>query len=133
VIGCFLGSERDSARRYEPVRWAQTIDDAAVMAMEAAGLGPRQEAALPTERELPRVGVVRAGWSDEQRYLRGVFAGGTFCYQAQQILGAVGPVYSNSPIQPRFKLADPDVSRTLNGKSVQRVIVVPNRIVNLVV
>jgi len=30
-------------------------------------------------------------------------------------------------------LADPDVSRTLNGKSVQRVIVVPNRIVNLVV
>jgi FdrA protein len=43
--------------------------------------------------------------------LRGVFAGGTFCYQAQQILSNSGfRIYSNAPMNKANKLSHPDVS-----------------------
>jgi hypothetical protein len=52
-----------------------------------------------------------ASWSSRQKYLRGLFAGGTFCYQSQQILrDADIPVYSNVPLDPKYKLVDPDHS-----------------------
>jgi FdrA protein len=36
----------------------------------------------------------------EQRYIRGLFSGGTFCYQAQHILRDMGiVVHSNTPLQ----------------------------------
>ncbi len=48
----------------------------------------------------------------EQRFIRGVFAGGTFCYQSQQILRAHQiEVWSNSPIDKRYSLRDPDRSQ----------------------
>jgi hypothetical protein len=44
----------------------------------------------------------------EQKYLRGIFAGGTFCYQAQQILQEAGlVVYSNAPLEGNPKLPNP--------------------------
>jgi FdrA protein len=43
-----------------------------------------------------------------QRYLRGIFAGGTFCFQAQQMLQDAGiVVHSNAPLQGNLKLSDP--------------------------
>lgn len=43
----------------------------------------------------------------EQRYIRGIFAGGTFCYQAQQILRDAGMVvYSNAPLAGNLQLPD---------------------------
>ncbi len=53
----------------------------------------------------------RSSWKPEAHFLRGVFAGGTFCYQTQQILNAAGlTVFSNSPIRAGYELADPDHS-----------------------
>jgi hypothetical protein len=44
----------------------------------------------------------------DQRYVRGLFAGGTFCYQAQQIFQDTGfSVYSNSSIKGNRALPDP--------------------------
>jgi FdrA protein len=52
-----------------------------------------------------------SSWSTQQCYLRGLFAGGTFCYQTQQILQNAGiPTYSNAPIDKRYWLSDPEVS-----------------------
>ncbi|KKK58054.1 hypothetical protein LCGC14_3048270, partial [marine sediment metagenome] len=46
-----------------------------------------------------------------QKYIRGLFAGGTFCYQSQQIFrDAHIPVYSNVPLDLKYRLADPDHS-----------------------
>ncbi len=43
-----------------------------------------------------------------QRYLRGVFAGGTFCYQSQAILCQAGMLlHSNSPLPGMQALRDP--------------------------
>jgi hypothetical protein len=43
-----------------------------------------------------------------QRFVRGIFAGGTFCYQSQQVLQEAGVfVHSNSPLEGNRKLPDP--------------------------
>ncbi|MCK5054052.1 MAG: hypothetical protein KAR65_07225, partial [Anaerolineales bacterium] len=112
LIGCFLGSDKESAGKYEPIQWAYTIDDAAELALRAAQVVPKDAAELETGGESELIEAARAGWKVEQKYLRGVFAGGTFCYQAQQILRDAGlHIYSNSPIESDFILEDPDISR----------------------
>lgn len=51
-------------------------------------------------------------WNSEQKYVRGIFAGGTFCYQSQQIFRDEGVVAnSNAPIDSKNKL--PDSNRSL--------------------
>lgn len=48
----------------------------------------------------------------EQKYLRGVFSGGTFCFEAQQILHKAGlPLYSNTPITGAMILKEIDQSK----------------------
>ena len=42
-----------------------------------------------------------------QRYLRGLYSGGTFCYEASALLGdLLGTVRSNAPVDPHLHLAD---------------------------
>jgi len=98
VVGCFLGSEPQSGETVDSVVISRTIDDAAERAIGmvggCAGLEPE-----------PLVGHISRDHLPEQRFLRGLFAGGTFCYQAQQILRDAGlRVHSNSPMQGTFGL-----------------------------
>ena len=54
----------------------------------------------------------RAAWAPEQKYLRGLFAGGSLCYQTQHILRAAGlKVHSNTPLHGEPALENPDRSR----------------------
>jgi len=47
-----------------------------------------------------------------QRYLRGLFSGGTLCYEAQQVLTPIlGKVYSNAPLVKDLKLEDSNESK----------------------
>jgi hypothetical protein len=50
-----------------------------------------------------------------QRYIRGLFSGGTFCYEASAILGQGTPaartVWSNAPVDPKRAIPDPWKSR----------------------
>lgn len=62
----------------------------------------------------------RTSWNPKQKYLRGVFAGGTFCYQSQQILRDAGiTVDSNAPLELRNRPESSDFSEghTLLDKS----------------
>lgn len=113
VIGCFLGT------RYKPdgtsavYQVARTIDAAvhlALMASAGAAPQPARNSFVTDEANwLPR--ETRA-WAPEQQYLRGLFAGGTFCYQTQHILrDAKIAVNSNAPLDQRHKLTNPDKSR----------------------
>src|SRR5581483_7245554 len=46
---------------------------------------------------------------DERRLVRGLFSGGTLCYEALVILsGILGPVYSNTPLRKGWGLPAPD-------------------------
>ena len=66
---------------------------------------PTRPAFTPAELEL--ISQEKAAWGSEQKYLRGLFAGGTFCYQSQQIFRDAGIiVHSNAPLELKYKLAD---------------------------
>ena len=59
-----------------------------------------------------RVEALIKSFDPKQRYLRGLFSGGTLCYEAQQILTPVlGKVYSNAPLNKENKLEDSDRSK----------------------
>lgn len=111
LIGCFLGIKDTAISVEGSIKLAGTIDGAANLALVAAGYKPRMETVSEHADEEGKLEAIRAGWTDGSTALRGVFAGGTFCYQSQQILLEAGiPVYSNSPIQAEYRLTDPNIS-----------------------
>ena len=51
-------------------------------------------------------------FSVKQRYVRGLYSGGTFCYEGSLLLTqALGDVWSNASVNPAFDLVDPWTSR----------------------
>jgi len=106
VVACFLGM--GDRQRTPGVEWAATIDAAALAAIglcspQAAPSASPSPVADPGLQVQPNV-----RWTARQRFLRGLFAGGTLCYQSQQILRQVGlKVYSNAPLSSDGRLQDP--------------------------
>lgn len=85
---------------------ARTLEEAA---RAAVALARGRQPARQTSARL-RLPALRL--SPKQRYLRGLYSGGTFCYEASALLGDVlGSVWSNAPVDPRMTLADPWTSR----------------------
>ncbi len=111
VIGCFLGTRQDSSEGKRHVQRASTIDAAVRLAIQLAGASSSSEQSLSTPDEVKLIVSEKVTWGPAQKYVRGLFAGGTFCYQSQQIFRQAGiNVYSNAPLDPKHKLADSDQS-----------------------
>lgn len=108
VIACFLGMKTESQSFYHR---AATIDEAVRLAVDALeGNVPPSEPGFSQE-EVEWMAWERSSWRPEQKYLRGILAGGTFCYQSQQILKEAGIlVHSNAPLQGNPKLSNPNCS-----------------------
>jgi FdrA protein len=101
VVVNFIGRTPIS-RRVGNLFFASGLDDAAAMAVELAKNPPELEA----EPELP---ISR--FAPGQKYLRGLFSGGTLAYEAQHLLTEYVPkVYANAPINKENKLKDSLVS-----------------------
>ena len=85
---------------------ADTLEQAALAAVALSrGRSPASGTRKKTNPKLPRL-------SPRQRYVRGLFSGGTFCYEASMLLGAaLGEVWSNAPVDPRLRLANVHKSR----------------------
>jgi succinyl-CoA synthetase alpha subunit len=112
VIGCFLGTRLDAKSHEGVFQYATTIDEAVQLALYPIGENSLGKAVSLTAQELENIAKERALWNSRQKYLRGVFAGGTFCYQSQQILRDGGiTVHSNAPLESKHKLIDSDCSR----------------------
>lgn len=110
VVGCFLGMqyEKEASTSFQRAR---VIDDAVRLSIMQVEDKPVSWQDQFTPQELERMSQEMASWSSQQKYIRGLFAGGTFCYQFQQIFRDAGiPVYSNAPLDLNYKLADPDRS-----------------------
>lgn len=112
VVVCFLGWKKEPGPVDVPYQTARTLDEAAALAVQSATGhlptlftpdGPRFEALVSQER---------TAMNPLQRYVRGLFAGGTFCYQAQQVFMDEGlAAYSNAPIAGNQRLADTSKSK----------------------
>jgi succinyl-CoA synthetase alpha subunit len=106
IIGCFIGIEDTIEGEGTLFKRAKIIDEAVELAIKQVGGN------LPTDKsDVVDSQNLKRKYLPVQKYLRGVFAGGTFCFQAQQLLKSAGiKVYSNSPIDRAFKLKHPDNS-----------------------
>jgi hypothetical protein len=101
VVVNFLGADPETIK-LPNLHAVMTLQDAALAAVALADgrPPPTSTAQEPAVVALPKLGKGR-------RYVRGLFSGGTFCYEASLLLGqALGNVRSNAPVDPRDRLDD---------------------------
>jgi FdrA protein len=111
VAACFLGLPLDALPEAARFKLCSTVDEAVSASLRLAGadtaelsISPVRQLATRAKRETDRM-------SSSQRYVRGLFAGGTFCYQAQQVMRDGGiAVTSNAPLEGMRELDDPHTS-----------------------
>lgn len=99
VIACFLGADAAEIES-KGVRAAATLEEAAAMAVAAAkGVSYKL-----ISGDLP---VHAVTLDPKQRYVRGLYSGGTFCYEATLLLAqALEGVRSNTPVGAAAELED---------------------------
>ena len=100
VVVNFLGTD-PKVLAASNLHAAKTLEDAAVIAVAlSAGRQPDDLGFAALSVDVPRPGPA-------QRYVRGLYSGGTFCSEAALLLSEhVAPVYSNTPIGGAEPLAD---------------------------
>jgi FdrA protein len=108
IVVCFLGTEPSAIQRAGGLP-ATTLTQAAALAAAAAQKRDPATALAEVEAQnlllIPLAAVEQARLAPEQRALRGLFAGGTFCYEAQLILKNLPePVFSNAPLMKGRRL-----------------------------
>ncbi|HWB46870.1 MAG TPA: acyl-CoA synthetase FdrA [Hyphomicrobiaceae bacterium] len=106
-VVCFIGDGAAEPPAGNRVRLVSTLQEAATAAVAAArGTGVVTEAILPDISGEAR--KLAAG----QRFLRGLYSGGTFCAEAQVIWRRSGvAAYSNAPLDAQHRLPDGAPSR----------------------
>ena len=113
VVMCLLGvgAEDMQVKPGSQARFAPTIDAAVGLAIGAAGgkLPARLRVDLASLEALAAEEVARM--KPAQKWIRGIFAGGSFCYQSQAIIREAGiEVHSNAPVPGAPALNDPRMS-----------------------
>ncbi len=99
VVVCFLGMDPQTivGGNLTPVR---TLEDAAYA---AAALAKGQKPELASPATVTKLPTLKPG----QEYVRGLYSGGTFCYEASLLLGeTLSPVYANTPVGRALRLED---------------------------
>lgn len=101
VVACFLGSELES-------RYSDVIVEAGLEAAAARAAGLVGSVVQSEDDENP----LRVNLAPEQRWIRGLYSGGTLCFEAtmrlgEQLVDASTDLFSNTPIAPAQRISDP--------------------------
>jgi len=116
VAVCFLGLESASRPSESRFEICTTLDDVVTASLRLAGEATVGTALLSPSEHSERLEAEVGRMRSDQMYVRGLFAGGTFCYQAQQIMrdGDI-VVHSNAPLEDMCQLdgANASVENTL--------------------
>ena len=99
---------------------AHTLEEAALKAVCIARDGnahKAKERLFDINTEVEKAAILAAkNKTKKQKYLRGLFSGGTFVSEAQIVLNnVIGPLWSNAPLDKKYKLSN---SLELKGNSV---------------
>lgn len=112
VVVCFLGGDPKIIEE-AGLTPAATLEDAALKAIAIQeGREPKSIIFTASPDEVKKIAEEEyKKLKPEQRYIRGIYSGGTFCYEAMLIIrDLVGDVYSNIPLKPNLKLKDSNKS-----------------------
>ncbi len=111
AVICFLGVKKFEANDSK-VQFATNLDQAAFKAIKLVGGNDTVLKVLSVNKWRKAVQKCRSLLNADQIYLRGLFSGGTLCYETQQILTPMlGKIYSNAPLYKENKLQNAKVSK----------------------
>lgn len=113
VVVNFLDADPGATREsgvFSAATLTGTAEKAAQL-LEHEGIGAAGLSELRPEIDRWATEAVRS-LSSSQRYVRGLFCGGTLCHEALLVMrDFIGPVYSNIDVRPQCRLRDPSRSR----------------------
>jgi succinyl-CoA synthetase alpha subunit len=131
TVICFLGGEISTLAGIPHVIPTRTLYTCALQAVRTVQLrGRMPTASSPSVADMQEflsaesAALAEQAWAlklklnPDQRYLRGLFSGGTLCYEAQVIWKGMlpGPVYSNAPLPGGPAL--PDATKSIQHSAV---------------
>lgn len=116
TVVCFMGGDMSQIADIETAIPARTLQEGGLLAAQAAGadIGDIKSLIEAENQQLHQQAVIlKQQLSPNQKYLRGLFSGGTLCYEAQVIWREMleKQVYSNTPLPGEPQLADSLKSR----------------------
>lgn len=104
LVAALIGLDEAEFEVPETARLARTLESGVVATLEVLGVDPPDTAHLHG----PSLQDARDRLGPARRAVRGLFSGGTLCYESLVILSdLLGPVYSNTPINPDWGLPAP--------------------------
>jgi FdrA protein len=104
LVAAMIGLPADATDTPAGVYRAGTLEAGAAAAVRALGGRVPDPAAGLVEA----AGAAMAGLAARRTLVRGLFSGGTLCYESLVLLGELlGPVYSNTPLDPAHGLPAP--------------------------
>ncbi len=111
TVVCFLGGEMGSLAKVPNVITARTLQECSLLAASIVRpeFGDTQALFKVEKGRLARKAkAFRAKLGNSQRYLRGLFSGGTLCYEAQVIWKdmLLSSIHSNAPLPGGLALLD---------------------------
>lgn len=109
VVVCFLGAAGGDAAETSSIHLASTLYDTAAKAVAL-----ERGSAVATSAAVPPPEAITDGRfpGPNQRFVRGLFSGGTYCYEAQIIWRQYGiKTFSNAPLDASGRLPDGGASR----------------------
>jgi len=107
VVACFMGADRGEVEASGAL-WANDLDSCAQQALSLIG----KRIDFDTEEELTEIArSAIEGMRPQQKYVRGIYCGGTYCDEVMQTMRPViGGIHSNCPLSPELRLEDSRVS-----------------------
>lgn len=122
VVVCFLGADPGVVERAGLIP-VSTLEQAAAVAV-ALAKGEEWCSPIVACDEAPLAYLSQAQAEGQrlqpgQRFIHGLYSGGTFCYEAQLIAeGLPDPVYSNAPIDKPGAVHEPPAEAVVHGQHV---------------
>lgn len=108
VVVYFIGCEREPIEKAGGI-YAATLDDCGIKALELVG----KKFSIETAQEIHEMALDAVkGMASSQKYVRGMYAGGTYMDEAMRIMESnLGPIWSNAPFDEAYRLENSYVSK----------------------
>jgi FdrA protein len=111
AVVCFLGNKLDR-RADSSIHFSSTLEEAALEAVKLVKRNVEQHDILPAKHWTKQAKKLIQSLDSKQKYIRGLFSGGTLCFEAQYVLTPIlGNIYSNAPLYKENRLDDSNISK----------------------
>ncbi len=107
VVACFMGADRDLVEASGAI-FADNLDECAQKILALLG----KQLVFDSDEQITALArEAIQGMSPQQKFVRGLYCGGTYCDEAQKTMQPkIGEIHSNAPMRPELRLADSFVS-----------------------